>query len=581
MAFIFGGETGMSYEDIQRKRQIADSLRANAIQPARNVGEGLAAIGAALAARGIEKRAKAADDENRAKSNERWGDVFGALAQAAATPSFAPSTPVDQNSPQVIAGDTMAALGRGTSKPISPDVVRQGLIERGMPAHVADGFVMNFRDESGLNPGINEANPVVPGSRGGFGLAQWTGPRRAALEQFAAQSGRDVSDPNVQMDFLVTELQGPEAAAWKAISSAPDAGTAGAEIVNRFLRPAEGHRSRRAGQYSGQPIRTAQAGNFDLATLAELAGDPYASPGQKAVVQALMQQQMNAMDPMRAIELERAQAELDGLKNPQPKQTDDMREYEFAKSQGFQGTFADYMTQIRRAGASSVTIGSEIEARKAAAEQLGMSPDDPGYQSYILTGKMPREDQAPLTATDKKAILEADEAVQSNQTVIDMLDGVLAPGEDGKSLNDKADYGATSGWQPWFARNDPTGFFDDTKGQATTELQNVVLTQALGQLKATFGAAPTEGERKILVDLQASVDKTPAERAAIIQRAISAAKRRLAFNQDRAAQLRGGTFYKPQGGQPEAAPQQPPAAQSAAPATHRFNPQTGKIEAIQ
>ena len=299
------------------------------------------------------------------------------------------------------------------------------------------------------------------------------------------------------------------------------------------------------------------------------------------MAQAMLGRAQKASDPLYNLQLQQAQAELDGLKNPQPKQTDDMREYEFAKSQGFQGTFADYMTQIRRAGASSVTIGSEIEARKVAAEQLGMSPDDPGYQSYILTGKMPREDQAPLTATDKKAILEADEAVQSNQTVIDMLNGVLAPGEDGKSLNDKADYGATSGWQPWFARNDPTGFFDDTKGQATTELQNVVLTQALGQLKATFGAAPTEGERKILVDLQASVDKTPAERAAIIQRAISAAKRRLAFNQDRAAQLRGGTFYKPQGGQPEAAPQQPPAAQSAAPATHRFNPQTGKIEAIQ
>ena len=37
--------------------------------------------------------------------------------------------------------------------------------------HVADGFVMNFKDESGLNPGINEQNPIVPGSRGGFGLA--------------------------------------------------------------------------------------------------------------------------------------------------------------------------------------------------------------------------------------------------------------------------------------------------------------------------------------------------------------------------------------------------------------------------
>ena len=35
--------------------------------------------------------------------------------------------------------------------------------------------------------------------------------------------------------------------------------------------------------------------------------------------------------------------------------TDDMREYQLAQSQGFNGTFTDYMTQMRRAGATSIT----------------------------------------------------------------------------------------------------------------------------------------------------------------------------------------------------------------------------------
>lgn len=185
--------------------------------------------------------------------------------------------------------------------------------------------------------------------------------------------------------------------------------------------------------------------------------------------------------------------------------------------------------------------------RADAAQALGLTPDDPAYKSYVLTGKMPREDQAPLTATDKKAILEADEMVQANSTAIDMLNSVVS-GNPGETLNDKASYGATAGTQSWLARNDPTGFFNDEKGEATTELNNVVLGQALGQLKATFGAAPTEGERKILVDLQASVDKTPAERKAIIERAIDLAQRRLDFNQQRANELRDHTFYKPKGG---------------------------------
>jgi hypothetical protein len=191
--------------------------------------------------------------------------------------------------------------------------------------------------------------------------------------------------------------------------------------------------------------------------------------------------------------------------------------------------------------------GDEYAKRRQAAADLGMTPEHPAYQSYVLTGRMPREDQAPLTATDKKAILEADEMVMANEEVVRALDSVLTDPDGAgpqQSLNDRAGYGATAGAQSWLARNDPTGFFNDDKGQATTELNNVVLGQALSSLKSLFGAAPTEGERKILVDLQASVDKTPAERRAIIARAKALAERRLEFNRQRASQLRGGDFYR-------------------------------------
>lgn len=193
-------------------------------------------------------------------------------------------------------------------------------------------------------------------------------------------------------------------------------------------------------------------------------------------------------------------------------------------------------------------ILNQIQERQMGAEAMGLSPDDPAYQAYVLTGKMPREDQAPLTATDKKAILEADDAVLANTAVIEQLTSVITPDASGKSLNDRAGSGMFAGAQSFAARNDPTGLFDDATGQATTELQNIVLGQALSSLKSIFGAAPTEGERKILVDLQASIDKTPAERKSIIDRAILMAKARLNFNQDRAAMLRGGSYYKSGGG---------------------------------
>lgn len=209
--------------------------------------------------------------------------------------------------------------------PPSPgaDAIRQGLLQRGLPEHVADAFILNFRDESGLNPGINEAKPLVPGSRGGFGLAQWTGPRRQALEAFAAQRGAPVSDPNVQMDFLVEELRGPEARAAQSILSAPDVGTAAAAIVNDFLRPAEEHRARRAAQYMGGQPSMAGGGapSSNLAALAQAAANPWVAERYGPVINALMQQDMGRQnaayeqslrqsDPMYQAQLQQAQMEL-------------------------------------------------------------------------------------------------------------------------------------------------------------------------------------------------------------------------------------------------------------------------------
>ena len=61
---------------------------------------------------------------------------------------------------------------------LDPQYVISGLVARGVPLHVAQGVTARLNGESRLDPGINEVSPTVAGSRGGFGLAQWTGPRR-------------------------------------------------------------------------------------------------------------------------------------------------------------------------------------------------------------------------------------------------------------------------------------------------------------------------------------------------------------------------------------------------------------------
>lgn len=117
---------------------------------------------------------------------------------------------------------------------------------RGIPDHIAQGFLMNFRDESGFRPDAVEGTPNAQGTRG-KGLYQLTGARRDAFE---AKYGNDYSVKN-QIDFMMSELNGSEKSAWDKIQSAKTAGEAGAAIVTNFLRPAEEHRASRVAKYTG------------------------------------------------------------------------------------------------------------------------------------------------------------------------------------------------------------------------------------------------------------------------------------------------------------------------------------------
>lgn len=322
--FVWGdGGERLSPEQVERRRQIADALMQNARQPVDNVWGSLGSIAQTISGTLLDRRAGEAEATGREGAREAIiRHLSGQTAPAAG------------GAPMAVGGG-MPALPQGGGA----DTVRAGLVSRGLPEHVADAFILNFQDESGLNPGINEISPIVPGSRGGFGLAQWTGPRRKALESFAAQRGTSVADLDTQLDFLMSELQGPEARAFEAIMSSPDTGSAAAAIVNNFLRPAEEHRTRREASYlggspreqvvdgllsGGQPAPS--GGNGDVLTaLMELSGDPWVREAHGPVIEALMNQQLAQADPRYQQQLrqgdldyQRGQFELQQMMNPGP-----------------------------------------------------------------------------------------------------------------------------------------------------------------------------------------------------------------------------------------------------------------------
>jgi hypothetical protein len=94
------------------------------------------------------------------------------------------------------------------------------------------GALGNFQLESGFNPRINEGGIVGPPLRkGGFGVPQWTGTRQDNLINFAKQRGKDPGDINLQADFLIHELEGPEKRAAQSLRGA----VSPEEAARRFL----------------------------------------------------------------------------------------------------------------------------------------------------------------------------------------------------------------------------------------------------------------------------------------------------------------------------------------------------------
>lgn len=145
--------------------------------------------------------------------------------------------------------------------------------------------------------------------------------------------------------------------------------------------------------------------------------------------------------------------------------------------------------------------------------------------------------QPQLSATEQKELFESDDMVQAAQNIQTAL----------KQANDlnKSAYSGYFSKSRAVARSNLPG--ESEQANATIALDNIMTGQALESLKTLFGAMPTEGERKILLEMQASVEKTPAQRQEIINRAMTMAKRREQLSADKAEKLRSGEYRKPGG----------------------------------
>lgn len=233
-----------------------------------------------------------------------------------------------------------------------------------------------------------------------------------------------------------------------------------------------------------------------------------------------------------------------------------------------------YGLEAQRAGRERQPNVVEIYDAKGMPQKGILNAD--GSFTPLGGAKAPRT-AAGLTVTDKKAILEADAGVMSGNNVIDAL-------TQAERLNESAYSGGGADARSYVGSTLPDWMVPGDKQRATDtqQLKTLVTSQALDQLKSTFGSMPTEGERKILLEIQGSVDQAPQVRAEIFKRAKALAEKRVEFNRRQGQGLRDGSYYTDEGGNMmqeagarSSAPQQPQPQQFNS-GQRAVNPTTGQ-----
>lgn len=167
----------------------------------------------------------------------------------------------------------------------------------------------------------------------------------------------------------------------------------------------------------------------------------------------------------------------------------------------------------------------------------GINPASPEGRKALF----PRTD-TPISATDKRAIFEAEDTVPQLQGTIENLSRAL-------DLNSKTFTGYGAGIKADIGTKMPMGgnLVDKTKARDTSEWQKIMGPEALTQMASTLKGATTDFELRKFIDMLGDPATDPQVRKGVIERMKRLAERKLQLQQGRVRDLRGGSYFKPEG----------------------------------
>lgn len=134
-------------------------------------------------------------------------------------------------------------------------------------------------------------------------------------------------------------------------------------------------------------------------------------PTGKRAPQIVMQGTNNPLDEQqKSLNIRKTEAEIAGMS--QKERTQAVKEYEYARQQGFAGSFIDYQKAAADAARKpETTLDADVTERGKAADRLGLTGVDRTY--YMANGKVPTPQEKGMTEGQANAALYADRMRQA------------------------------------------------------------------------------------------------------------------------------------------------------------------------
>lgn len=548
MAFIFGGNTGTTYEQMLRQRSLADAY-AQGIGTPRTFGEGLSALGKGLAAGLMNRSANKTEAKGKEGANSAYDRAFkgSALGQLFAN-QFAPVDAggiPDVNVPQVPVGPHSSdprqdvsgafagsAAASGQNFPMSLVQSESGGNWKALNSEGYGGRLQFGKDR--LADAARAG--VIPAGMTGAQFAQLPPEAQQAVEQwhFAdidrqaermglnSYIGQTVAGIPITQDGIraMAHLGGIGGAA-KFLQSGGQynpADSNGTSLADYAAKHGGGQMS------AGQPAMMQGGLDIDLQAAAEALGNPFLDEGKRSVLAMLLQNKINQQnavweqqqamqDPYRQAQLEQIQLQNEALRNPPAPERFETITGDQAAAMGLDPNNAYNVGpngKITQIGGGGVTVNMGGEGQRMGGIPSGYtavedSSNPSGFRLEAIPG-------GPAAAEAQQAAGERASAVAQADQILSSIDGIL---------NDPALEGAT-GWMSWRQRIPGTESyrfgtrarqlegqaflqaFEALKGGgAITEIEGQKATQAIGRLDTAQSA---EDYRAALNDLRSVVN---------------------------------------------------------------------------